>query len=70
MAKHLFEQNQLSCVTLEQEAGLARGAIREIIVYPGGAVEVEVGKALNASQQGKVKDALSKRNLIRGMKPT
>ena len=69
MAKYLFEEAELTCVALEAELGLSRGAVREITVHPSGAVEVEMASALSAAAQTALKAALAKRGLPRGTKP-
>lgn len=69
MPTTLFEQEPLTCEVLEQEAGLRRGVISEITVYPSGAVEIETAAQLRSSQRSAVESALTKRGLIRGRKP-
>jgi len=67
--KYLFEQTELTCVELEKQLGLKRGDIKEITIYPEGAVEVEAIE-LSSTKQGKLRDVLRLRNLPRGKKPS
>lgn len=67
--KYLYEQDELTCVTLEKELGLNRGDIKELTLYSEGAVVVEAID-LTTTQQAQLKAALTKRNLPRGKKPT
>ncbi len=67
--KYTFEQEPLTCVSLETELGLKRGDVKELITHPSGAVEVETAVDLTATQHDAVKATLAKRNLPRGKKP-
>ena len=67
--KYLFEEAELTCVGLERQLGLGRGDIKEITIYPEGAVEVETAKELSSTQQTKLRDILKSHSLPRGKKP-
>ena len=69
MAKYLFEEAELTCVALEGELGLVRGAVSEITVHPTGAVEVVTKAVLDAPAEAALKAALLRRGLPRGQKP-
>lgn len=69
MAKYLYEETELTCVSLEKELGLNRGDIVQLTIYPEGAVEVETKIDLTTTNQDKMKAVLLKRNLPRGKKP-
>ena len=69
MVKYLYEEAELTCVSLEKELGLKRGDIVELTIYPEGAVEVETKIDLTITVQDKMKASLLKRNLPRGKKP-
>lgn len=66
--KILLELEALSCISLEQEVGLPRGAITSLIIHSEGAVEIETSLDITATMQTKLKTALSKRGLPRGTK--
>lgn len=67
--KYLFEVEELTCVELEKQLGLKRGDIKELTIYPEGAVEVETKDELSSSSQNKLRDILKNHNLSRGSKP-
>lgn len=67
--KYLFEEAELTCVELERQLGLKRGDIKEITIYPEGAVEVEAIE-LSATKQTKLRDILKLHSLPRGKKPS
>jgi len=67
--KYLFEEVSLTCVEFEKRLGLKRGDIKEVTIYPEGAVEIETAIDLDATNQQKVKDVLKLHNLPRGKKP-
>ncbi len=67
--KYLFEEAELTCVELEKQLDLKHGDIKEIIIYPEGAVEVEVVEELSSTKQTKLKNVLKSYNLPRGKKP-
>ena len=68
--EYLFElETELTCVSLEKEAGLAEGDIARLTIYPEGAVKIETKTALPVATQDKLKASLAKRNLPRGKKP-
>lgn len=66
--KYLFEEAELTCVELEKQLGLKRGDIKEITVYPEGAVEVE-SIELSSTKQQKLRDILKTHSLPRGKRP-
>lgn len=66
--KYTFEQEPLTCITLENELGLNRGDIASLTVYPERAVEVETKVDLTTTAQANLKAALAKKNLPRGKK--
>ncbi len=63
--KYLFEETELTCVELEKQLGLKRGDIKEITIYPEGAVEVE-SVELSSTKLQKLKAILKTHNLPRG----
>lgn len=67
--KYLFEETELTCVELEKQLGLKRGDIKELTIYPEGAVEVE-SIELSSTKLQKLKAILKLRNLPRGKKPS
>lgn len=67
--KYLFEETELNPVELERQLGLKRGDIKEITIYPEGAVEVEAIE-LSSTKQTKLRDILGLHNLPRGKKPS
>ena len=69
MPTYTFEEAALTCVALEQELGLNRGDITELVIYPEGAVVIETSKALTAAKQTSLKASLAKRGLPRGQRP-
>lgn len=68
--KYLFEETELTCVELEGQLGLGRGSIKELTIYPEGAVEVETANELSSTKLQKLKDILKTHNLPRGKKPS
>lgn len=58
--KYTFEQEPLTCVSLENKLGLTRGDIAGLTIYPDGKVEVETAIELTASAQDEMKDILAK----------
>ena len=66
--KYLFEEAELTCVELEKQLGLKRGDVKELTIYPEGAVEVETAEELSSTKQEKLRDILKSRNLPRGKK--
>jgi len=70
MANYIFEQEELTCVSLEKNIGLKSGAIKEVTIYADGAVEIVTAIDLTADQQAKVKDFLSKKGYPKGRKPS
>ncbi len=68
-----YEQKSLNPVNLESEAGLNRGDIISITIFPDGAVDVVTRDGIDLSKDAalddKVTQALTKRNLPRGKKP-
>ena len=56
--KYLYEQERITCISLEQELGLTRGDIKELIIYPDGA-----GKGISQARLGE--DARLRRRLFR-----
>lgn len=68
MAKYVVE-NAITCDALEKEMGMVAGSVKQLTIYPGGAVEYETVNPLSAADQDKMKTELSKRGLPRGNKP-
>ncbi len=66
--KYLFEETELNPVELEKQLGLKRGDIKEITIYPEGAVEVETADELSSTKLQKLRDILKLHNLPRGRK--
>lgn len=64
--KYLFEETELNPIELEKQLGLGRGDIKEITIYPEGAVEVETANELSSTQQTKLKNVLKSHSLPRG----
>lgn len=67
--KYLFEETELNPVELEKQLGLERGAIKELTIYPEGAIEVDTADELNPADLIKLKEALKLHSLPRGKKP-
>lgn len=69
MPNYTFEQEPLTCDTLEDELGVRRGSIQSLTISPEGAVEVETKEAWTTDGQKLIKAALVKRFFPRGKKP-
>lgn len=67
--KYLFEETGLNPVELEKQLGLKHGDIKELTIYPEGAVEVETEIELSSTKQQKLRDILRLHSLPRGKKP-
>jgi len=59
--KIVFSKPELTCVSLEEMLGLARGSIRETNIYPDGTIEIDVVKALTSEQKDKIETTLGLR---------
>jgi len=67
--EYLFE-DEFNSITIEKELGLKRGDIKNVTIYPGGAVEVSVKDSIATDTiKEKINGFLLKRGLPRGKKP-
>lgn len=68
MSTYLFEEEDISCRSLENAVGLPAGSIKSLKVFPSGAVEID-SDGLTAAQQTALRTTLVKLGLVRGKRP-